>query len=780
MTRKFRDWSIKRKLTFAMTGVSFAALFLAGVVSMVHEWFASREAIVRELSVQAGIIGANSVVTLAFDSGLTDDDPGVVADFDSEETLATLRSNPNIVAAGIYGKSGRIRTKYVRSQTPFEFPTKLADGHFFSDRYLTVVRAVIDPDGEAIGTVYLKCELNALYEHLRAKFLIIVAGMLVCFLVALILSLWVQSLISAPILELSIAAKTVTESRDYSLRVVEDSNDEIGILIKAFNDMMSEIEEYNRTLEDKVEQRTAALQHHMKEAEEARDRALEANRVKSTFMANMSHELRTPLNAIIGYSEMLAEDAEDDGADEQTLADLERIRSSGKHLLGLINELLDLSKIEAGKMELCLETFEVGSMIDNVVTTLRPLAEKRNVVLSSKAEDGIGAMRADLTRVRQCLFNLVSNACKFTEDGTVQLEVDQAPIGDVAGIRFTVVDTGIGMTAEQLGKIFDAFAQADSSTTRKYGGTGLGLTITKRFAEMMGGTIEVQSEPGKGSKFIIHLPREVLDPDAEVLATHDSLTPTIDACILVIDDDPSARHLTQRFLEKEGFEVLVAKNGEEGLDLARRKRPDAITLDVLMPGMDGWALLSELKADPACADIPVIMLSITDDRSVGFALGATDHLTKPLDRAKLVSILSTVIPKAPMAAGGSVLVVEDDADTRAMLNRTLTGEGWNVAEAENGLHALATLAGQDFGAIVLDLMMPQMDGFELLARLRSEPKWQDVPVVIMTSKDITSEEQEQLRGSAKVVLQKGDESRGRLITALKGLIGDDAEAPRAS
>jgi signal transduction histidine kinase len=412
---------------------------------------------------------------------------------------------------------------------------------------------------------------------------------------------------------------------------------------KAKNDLTAQnqqIQEQNRVIE---EARQTAL--------EARDAAESANRAKSAFLANMSHELRTPLNAIIGYSEMLEEDAQASG-NAGFAADLQKIRSAGKHLLGLINDVLDLSKVEAGKMKLFLETFDVAAMVEEVVATTQPLMEKNGNTLEVRCAPDVGQLREDVTKVRQVLLNLLSNASKFTEKGKVSLDVARE------------YDTGIGMTPEQKGKLFQAFSQADASTQRKYGGTGLGLALSRRFCVMMGGDINATSEPGKGSTFTMRLPGDVENIDGEATSIHVRRTskpaaPRISTDvarapggprILVIDDDPAVCELMRRVCTREGFDVMTAASGEEGLRLAHEKRPAIITLDVVMPGIDGWTVLKTLKADDDLADIPVIMISISDEKSRGLALGAADYLVKPVDRDRLAGILG------PYRTEGSAVV----------------------------------------------------------------------------------------------------------------------------
>jgi GAF domain-containing protein/CheY-like chemotaxis protein len=500
-----------------------------------------------------------------------------------------------------------------------------------------------------------------------------------------------------------------------------------------------------------------------------------ADRHKSEFLANMSHELRTPLNAIIGYSEMLQEDATELGA-EQFTEDLGRINAAGKHLLELINAVLDLSKIEAGKMELYLETFDVGGLVRDIAAVIQPLAAKNANRLELRGPDEAGTMRADQTKVRQALFNLLSNACKFTDRGTVSLVVSRETVEGREMVVFRVSDTGIGMTSEQLGRLFEAFSQADAATTRRYGGTGLGLALSRRLCRMMGGDVSVESESRRGSTFTIRLPAvvaEVAEPPRAAATGPAPLDSPGVPTVLVIDDEAAVRDLMQRFLTREGFRVVTAAAGEEGLRRARELRPDAITLDVMMPGMDGWAVLSALKADVAVADIPVIMLTIVDDKNLGYALGAADYLTKPIDRERLVTVLEKHRRDLP------VLVVDDDAGQRQLLRRMLEPEGFTVVEAENGRVALTRLQEIRPTVILLDLMMPEMDGFEFVAECRLRESWRAIPIVVVTAKDLSPADRERLNGHVQKILQKGASDRDELLAEVRELVATRVAGRRA-
>jgi signal transduction histidine kinase/DNA-binding response OmpR family regulator len=536
------------------------------------------------------------------------------------------------------------------------------------------------------------------------------------------------------------------------------------------------LRESERTLETKVRERTAeleeknqALERSQRELAEARDEALTASRTKSAFLANMSHELRTPLNAIIGYSEMLQEEAEDAGQ-EDLVPDLKKILAAGRHLLGLINDILDLSKVEAGRMEVFAERFEVDRVVQEIVTTIQPFTEKNQNRLEVTVPEGTGEMHSDLTKLRQILFNLLSNASKFTHEGTVRLAATRQERGGAPWLEFRVADSGIGMAPEQLARVFEPFTQADASTTRHFGGTGLGLAITKSFCEMLGGEISATSEPGKGSEFTVWLPAELPEEQAEEAEAplREAAPARADATtVLVIDDDASARDLMRRFLGREGFRVLTAASGAEGLQLARERAPDVITLDILMPGMDGWAVLSELKAEPRLAEIPVVVVTITDDQSLGYALGASEYMTKPIDRRQLAAILHKYEATGRAAP---VLVVDDDALSRALIRDEVEKAGCRVAEAENGRVALDRVGVEVPSLIFLDLMMPEMDGFELLEELRREAAWQAIPVVVVTAKDLTAEERRTLGLQTERILEKGALDRESLLAQVRELL----------
>ncbi len=759
----FKKLSISGKLTLVTMAVSAVALLVACFVLVAYDINSFRQKLKGDLAIVADGIMNNASAAIQFDDATK-----------GQEILSALRAYPHVEYAFIL-KNGKIlastdltgaetRASYNRPDvTGAALPPALVVGDRFEGpvllpSHLMLSREVKYDDGTK-GGVFIRTDMRELIERLLDYARIMAAVFTFALLVAFLLAQRLQRLISGPIRYLTDIESRVTREKDWSLRATRQTDDELGVLIDNFNEMLVQIQT-----------RDAELNL-------AKEAAEQANRTKSAFLANMSHELRTPLNAIIGYSEMLQEEAQDLGQDD-FIPDLTKIHGAGKHLLALINDILDLSKIEAGKMELYLETFDIAALINEVKATIHPLIEKNANNIKVECPPDIGTMHADVTRVRQVLFNLLSNASKFTDHGTVGLSVTREHRGKEDWITMRVTDTGIGMTPEQLSKLFQAFTQADSSTSRKYGGTGLGLVICRRFCQMMGGDVTVTSDFGHGSAFTVELPAMVVkkkearpeEPQAEKPAGEESGKSAegeaVRGTVLVIDDDRIACDLMDRALTKEGFRVVTAHGGEDGLRLAKELRPHVITLDVLMPGMDGWAVLRELKAQPELANIPVIMITMADDRSMGYALGASDYLTKPIDREKL----ATTLRRYRGEGAGSVLVVEDDGPTREMMVRALSQDGWKVMEAENGLVALERIQGVTPDLILLDLMMPEMDGFEFIAELRQKEVWRQIPVVVVTAKDITPEDQRRLEGNVRKIFHKAGYNREELVGEIRAAL----------
>lgn len=558
-------------------------------------------------------------------------------------------------------------------------------------------------------------------------------------------------------------------SGDMGARAKSGASAELHTLETGINAMAVALQMAQDNLRQEINEATTELRETLQalelknhELDIERERAEEANKSKSRFLANMSHELRTPLNAIIGYSEMMEEDAAESG-NAQFVEDLQKVNAAGKHLLGLINDILDLSKVEAGRMTLYMETAEISSLMQYTQSTIRPLAFQNHNNFEVKYPDDIGAMHVDVTKLRQVLFNLLSNACKFTDHGMVGLEARRLRHDDGKDwIMFIVRDTGMGMSEAQIAWVFESFVQADASISREYGGTGLGLALCKRFVELMGGTLEVQSVLGEGSVFTACFPVEGIAPvpikDGSQRETARQSSERLNfndgpvATVLVIDDDELVHDMLRRTLSKEGFEVRSAYDGEAGLESAIAEMPDVIVLDVLMPGMDGWTVLAKIKEDPAISQIPVIMLSMVDDHTRGYALGVTEFLTKPVDRNRLLETLRRCVVEGPSMP---VLVVEDDQRHRQMIKRLLEGENWSVMVAHNGQIALDSIRARRPAVIILDLLMPELDGFELIKILRAQPDTCDIPVLVLTSKDLTREERALLDGNVDEIMQKG-------------------------
>ena len=551
--------------------------------------------------------------------------------------------------------------------------------------------------------------------------------------------------------------------------------------VRVIRDAAGEVAYYEGTVSDITESKRA-----QEEMRRARLAAEEASRSKSQFVANMSHELRTPLNAIIGYSELMREEAEEMDL-PSFVKDLLKIEGAGKHLLELINSVLDIAKIEAGKMDVHAERFEVAAMVKEVTATIAPVVEKNGNHFEVSVAPDVGVMQSDLTKLRQSLFNLLGNAGKFTKEGIISLKVTREAVQDREFVLFRVSDTGVGMTREQSEKLFKAFTQADASTTRKFGGTGLGLAITREFSRLLGGETTVESALGRGSTFTLRLPADLASapaPDADVAVVEADITDLSKVLqqplVLLIDDDATVHELVRRFLQKEGFRTVCAQSGVEGIELAKKLQPSVIVLDVMMPTMDGWSVLTRLKGDPSVSDIPVVMLTMVDNKEMGFSLGVDDYMLKPIERGNFVSVLRKY---CSLNLPPTVLVVEDDPTTRDLLRSSLEREEFAVVEACDGVAGLEMLASIRPALILLDLMMPKLDGFEFARHVRSHPEWRDIPIVVMTAKNITSDDRHRLDGLVSRILQKGAYGREELLAEVSSRIlraTKPAEAVRAA
>jgi signal transduction histidine kinase/CheY-like chemotaxis protein len=503
------------------------------------------------------------------------------------------------------------------------------------------------------------------------------------------------------------------------------------------------------------------------EMETSRDEARDANAEKTRVFAKMSHELRTPLNAILGYGEMLAEDCEDLGYDD-LLPDLKKITSAGSHLLSLINNILDISKIEAGRMELYLTSFEIEGMVDTIKDVTGPLAASNDNGFKVNLQDALGSMTQDETKIRQCLTNFLSNGFKFTSNGTITLDVDTFVEEDIEMIRFAVTDTGEGMSEEGLGKVFREYEQAERSTSAKHGGTGLGLPITKKLAEMMGGDVIVTSELGVGSVFTLYVPRECPQDYDEVEGGNsiDKLTEE-EKIVVLIDDDVAMHDLIRRTLSKIGLKLVGAVDSEKGMQIVREMKPKLLLLDVLMPGRDGWSILKECKSDPELKDMPVVMVSQLSQDVLSQSLGADDYLTKPINRDLFLETVSRLISTAD--PDGTVLIIDDDADVRDLLSRMLSDAGFQFDTAKDGKEGLEKL-DKNPNLIVLDLEMPRMDGFEFLENYMKEVnETERAPVLVYSGKDLTEVQREMLEKNVAGMVKKDEVSMDELSAIVSNI-----------
>ena len=504
------------------------------------------------------------------------------------------------------------------------------------------------------------------------------------------------------------------------------------------------------------------------EMESSRDEARDANEEKTRFFANMSHELRTPLNAILGYGEMLAEDCEDLGYDD-LLPDLKKITSAGSHLLSLINNILDISKIEAGRMELYLTSFEIESMVETIKDVTGPLASANDNGFKVNLQDALGSMTQDETKIRQCLTNFLSNAFKFTLSGTVTLDVDTFMQDELEMIRFAVTDTGEGMTEEGLSKVFREYEQAERSTSAKHGGTGLGLPITKKLAEMMGGDVMVTSEIGTGSVFTLYVPR-VCPQEHDEVEDGNAISKLSDKekVVVLIDDDVPIHDIIRRTLSKIGLTLIGATDGEKGLQIVREMKPKLLLLDVLMPGRDGWSILKECKSDPELRDMPVVMVSQLSQDVLSESLGADDYLTKPIDRDLFLETVQRLIKDSPNGEN-KVLVIDDDADVRELLSRMLKDAGWISLTARDGKEGLEKVKDTP-SLIVLDLEMPRMDGFEFLdAYMKNYDELNRAPILVYSGKDLSEVQKDILNKNVAGMVRKDEVSMEELSKIVKNI-----------
>ena len=761
-----KNYSISKKLTSMNMLVSGVALLLACAGFCAYDLYSFRAGLVSSVSIQAQIIGDNTVSALLFN------DP-----HSAGKTLSALEANRHLMYAQIYTRDGQPFAGYWRESAGETLPLPVIPSgqtqiHWFKDGHLGLARSIIF-QGKPTGAVYIRSDLGAINDRLKSYAAITIVVFLASLIVALLISRISQRVISEPVIQLAQTVRIVSNEKNYSIRAATNPNrDEVSTLIESVNEMLEQIQQRDSALqraqhelEQRVRERTTQLAVANKELD-LRNREVErATKLKSKFLASMSHELRTPLNAIVGFSDLLAEGTPGQLNDKQKRF-VDHIKQGSAHLLQLINDILDLSKIEAGQLELRSEEFLVMDALPEVLSTIHPLAMAKNIQVEQKVESKF-LVKADRVRFKQILYNLLSNAVKFTpKDGRIAIEcVDHWDF-----VRVSVTDSGIGIRPEDHKVIFDEFRQVEGSTDGTHEGTGLGLAITKRLVEQQGGQILVESELGKGSRFTFTLlaaePTSKVQPVVEaakapVLSGPGRLTPLV----LIVDDESSSRELLASYLEPE-YRVAMAESGVEALKKAQQLRPDAITLDVLMPGSSGFETLAALRKNPETANIPIIILSIVDQKQVGFALGAADYLIKPVRRPVLLEAIRRHLP-SPADDDSSILLVDDDPKALELLEEALRFAGYETQAVRSGTRALEVLANKVVGAILLDLLMPGMDGFELIRHVRQEAALKELPILVMTGKNLTPEEATLLSHETQGLLQKNGSWREQLIVEVR-------------
>jgi len=586
--------------------------------------------------------------------------------------------------------------------------------------------------------------------------------------------------VTRPLHQLVNATRAISTG-DLSTEISARSDDEVGLLATSFNQMAknlktnidkkdryaAELAILNIELEDKVKARTEELETANQELQKANIKIMAADRLKSEFLANMSHELRTPMNAIIGFTRLVRRKAAD-VLPERQLDNLEKVEISAKQLLALINDILDLSKIEAGKMSLNVMSFEFAPLVDTCFSTVESMVKKETVRLIKDIPEDLAELQSDPDKLKQIIINLLSNALKFTDRGEVKLSAGL----ETDFLKIDVSDTGAGIPDDALEYIFDEFRQVDGSSTRRHGGTGLGLSITKKLTKMLGGTIEASSVEGKGSNFTVRIPfkgkdselppQEISEEDEEIISTKAGGK----KILLAIDDDPNSLILLKQNLEDEDYYVIGALSADEGIQKAREINPHAITLDILMPKKDGWEVLNCLKADPETRDIPIIVISNIDNKGLGISLGAFDYIVKPLEKEAILSVLTRI----PVVDGKDVLVVDDEASAVDLLTQILQEEGYNVQGVYSGKEALHVLETKPQDIILLDLLMPEMDGFEVIQKIKANQDWCNIPIIVVTAKDLTDKEWNILNQSVDSIIKKSGFSEDRLMDEIQALL----------
>jgi signal transduction histidine kinase/CheY-like chemotaxis protein len=769
----FEGASLKRKLTLINVVSAAAALLLACAAFATYELVTFRGSMVRSLSTQAQIVGSNAASAILFG------DPDAAA-----VTLGALRAEHHVVWAGIYFPDGRPFASYVRSDSaasvPSSFPRK-ADGQAFERGRLLIHRAVTQ-DGTLLGTLVIEADLDEMRDRLLRYALILIGVLVASLAVVHATASRLSRRITGPILHLVETAQVVSSQRDYSVRATTQSRDELGLLVRTFNDMLDQIQARDGALqrardelEGQVKERTRDLQDEIgeralleeqlraknRELENQSRRVQEATRLKSEFLANMSHELRTPLNAIIGFAELMH-----DGKVGGPVAPLHKeclgdILTSSRHLLQLINDVLDLSKVEAGKMEFRPEKVDLAKLVGEVRDILRTLSAKKHIHLGVEVDAALGEIVIDPGKLKQILYNYLSNALKFTPDGgTVTV---RAHAIDAEHFRLEVEDSGIGIRPEDLPRLFTEFQQLDASASKAYAGTGLGLALTKRIVEAKGGRVGVSSTPGRGSVFYAVLPR-VSHASTETVAVAPRPKPVGAATVLVIEDETADRAWLVDTLSSAGYAVETAATGVEALERCRARAYDGITLDLLLPDMGGWDVLKAIRAEGPNRATPLVVVTVVVEKGAGAGYAIHDFIAKPVRAEDLLESLRRA--GLNPSVDRPVLVVDDDPQARRLMEKMLRSIGYPCLEAESAEEGLRLAGTAAPSAVILDLSMPGLDGFGFLELFRAMPNGPRTPVIVWTGKDLTAEDHDRLAASAQAVVLKNG-AAGRLIEELR-------------
>ena len=765
-----KDRTISQRLTWMNMLVCGVALVLACSAFIGYDLLTFRAARVRNLSVQAQVIGSNTLSALAFD------DPDAAA-----KTLSALSADPNILAAVLYTAQGKQFASYARKGSgpipePPPMPPRQEEGHWIQHNRILVAQTIA-LDNRPSGAVYIWSDVQALNDRLESYAGIASIVLLISLLTALCVSAVFRKSVAQPIIQLAQVAQEVTRDHSYAHRVPRFAgHGEVSVLVDSFNEMMVQIEKgkaglqrAHDELELRVEERTAELVAAQKEVEaysesvlRAKEDIERASRFKDQFLSTMSHELRTPLNAILGFSQLLGDDRYGPLTERQTRY-VSHIYSSGQHLLRLINDILDLSKIEAGRLQLNIEDVSVDFSFAEVCDSLQPLVDKSAHHLVQSAPPGL-AVRADGTRFKQMLMNLLGNAIKFTPPGG-KIELVATDVG--AMVRIDVRDSGPGIPPEEKQRIFEAFHRMHQSEKTSEG-TGLGLAITRKLVELHGGQLDVDCKPGEGSCFFFTLPAvSFAEKPQKNLAVETVNGANPRTKILVIEDDVSSAYLLESQLSSAGYQVTVCSQPQDAVQIAIDLQPAVITLDVIMLPLNGWDVLAKLKSDPRTANIRVVMVTVMDQRNTGLLLGADEYIVKPVKREILLAAVERCLAHCDQASvNQSILVVEDHAPTREFIVDLLSNSGYAVSSAADGVQAREHVQAAQPHLVILDLNLPEVNGFVLIAEWR-KARTATFPIIVLTNKDLTNEERDYLRTNTEAMLSKHEPWREELLRQVR-------------